>query len=76
MVYAGTTSLTQTSDILLGRYAAVGQEDVAAGVAGAKSAQPSQMAQPMPRVFQEKLQRDPKFGFFTSQDLAWIRPLP
>ncbi|MGC8861375.1 MAG: hypothetical protein ACP5R5_01220 [Armatimonadota bacterium] len=67
IVYAGINRLNQTADIMLGRYAAVVPDDPNS------SAAPGNKAQPMPRVFGEKLARDPKFGFFTSQHLAWIR---
>lgn len=67
VVFAGVDRLTQNSDIMLARYAAVGPND------GNRSAQPSSRAQPLPRVFGEKLKRDPKYGFFTSEHLAWIR---
>lgn len=68
MVYAGVSKLSQSPDILLGRYAAVGPNDQ-----NARNAQPGQIAQPLPRVFGEKLQRDPKYGYFTSRHLAWMR---
>lgn len=65
VVYAGTSKLTQNADIMLGRYLAD---------ANARSSfSPGQRALPMPRVFAERLVRDPKFGFFTSRHLAWMR---
>jgi len=67
MVYSGVSKLQQSSDVLLSRYAAVGPADPYAAV------QPGSKALPLPRVFNEKLQRDPKYGFFTSEHLAWVR---
>jgi outer membrane protein assembly factor BamB len=69
MVYSGVTKLSESSDILLSRYAAVASSDPARYA----SAQPGQIAQPLPRVYGEKLERDSKHGFFTSKHLAWIR---
>lgn len=69
VVYSGISKLAQTPDILLSRYAAV-----TAGDPNSSGAQPGQRAQPMPRVFGEKLQRDSKYGFFVSEHLAWMRP--
>ncbi|MCX8053217.1 MAG: hypothetical protein N3B12_05365, partial [Armatimonadetes bacterium] len=67
VVYAGINKLYRTADIMLGRYAAVAPGDPNA------DSSPGRKAQPMPRVFGEKLVRDPKFGFFTSKHLAWVR---
>lgn len=67
VVYAGTGKLTQNSDIILGRYLAT------TGGAAAARFSPGRRALPLPRVFGEKLERDPKFGFFTSRHLAWTR---
>ncbi|MHB9038466.1 MAG: hypothetical protein ACYC64_17580 [Armatimonadota bacterium] len=64
IVYAGTSKYGQSPDILLGRYFA----------ANTGAATPGKVAQPMPRIFNEQLRRDPKFGYYVSQHLAWIRP--
>lgn len=69
VVYAGNTKLGQTSDIMLTRYAPVDGTDP-----GLASAMPSNFAQPLPRVFEEKLERDTTYGFYAAQHLAWIRP--
>ena len=65
LVYAGTTKFSQTSDVLLSRYTTV--------TSGTDNASPSRRAQPLPRVFDEKLEKDAKYGFYASQHLAWIR---
>ena len=65
VVYAGTTKFSQTSDIMLSRYTTV--------TSASNSASPSRRAQPLPRVFDEKLEKDAKYGFYASQHLAWIR---
>ena len=69
VVYSGTNKLTHNSDIILSRYCAV---DPNAGSAYQKAA-PSRLAQPLPRIFDEKLARDPKYGFYTSENLVWVR---
>ena len=65
IVYSGISKLTQNSDIMLSRYLP-GYQD--------RTWAPSRIAAPMPRVYGETLERDPQFGFFTSQHLAWKRP--
>lgn len=67
VVYAGTNKLTHNADIILSRYLAATPNDAA-------KIQPSRVAQPLARSFDEKLMRDSKFGFYTSKNLAWIRP--
>jgi hypothetical protein len=69
VVYDGTTKLRQNSDVLLSRYVALTSLD-----GFSASILPNRTAQPMPRIYAEKLKRDPKFGFFTSDHLAWVRP--
>jgi len=66
VIYAGTNKLTHNSDIILSRYVAARPSDPAA-------VQPSRTAQPLPRVFNESLARDPKFGFYTSHHIVWMR---
>lgn len=76
IVYSGTTKLTQNSDILLTRYLAEPPDRVSTSTtlsATQEKVQPSQTAQPLPRVYNEKLARDPKYGFYTSQHLAWLK---
>jgi len=63
VVYAGTNKITRNSDIMLSRYL----------VFGAPATAPSRTAQPLPRIYDEKLARDPKLGFYTSQHIAWVR---
>ncbi|MCL5103391.1 MAG: PQQ-binding-like beta-propeller repeat protein [Armatimonadetes bacterium] len=70
LVYSGSTKLDQSPDVLLGRYMAITKNDANYVYPCA----PSEIAQPMPRVFSEKLERDSKYGFYTSRHLAWIRP--
>lgn len=67
VIYSGIVKPNKTSDILLGRY-------LADDVNNDKSTFPNRKAQPLPRVFAEKLTRDPQYGYFTSQHLAWMRP--
>lgn len=78
VVYDASTKLRQTSDVLLSRYTAVTESDIknakADGISLNSILQPSRVAQPMPRIYGERLERDPKYGFFTSQHLAWVRP--
>ena len=79
VIYAGTTKLGQTSDIMLTRYNPVSQIDVDNENDPAKKSilidrLPSNSALSMPRVLDEKLERDSKYGFYTSKHLAWIRP--
>ncbi|MEN6356582.1 MAG: hypothetical protein ABFD83_05800 [Armatimonadota bacterium] len=81
IVYAGTNKFSQNSDILLGRYIAANQIDInnqtdATVKEALENALPSKVAQPMPRVFNEQLRRDPKYGFYLSQHLAWVKPSP
>jgi len=72
VVYSGVSKISQTPDICLSRYAAVTQQDMrTAGLT--LEPLPGRRAQPMPRVFGEKLKRDPKYGFYTSEHLAWVR---
>lgn len=66
VVYAGTSKVTGNSDIILSRY-------IAEPPGGDRRVLPNRVAQPMPRVFNEELMRDPKFGFYTSKHLAWWR---
>ncbi|MCE5315703.1 MAG: hypothetical protein ABFD49_07930 [Armatimonadota bacterium] len=72
IVYAGTTKYNKSSDILLGRYAAVSTTD--ATTTALQDAMPSVIAQPLPRVFNQELKRDSQYGYYTSQHLAWIKP--
>lgn len=65
VIYSGVGKLTQNSDVLLGHY--VAQEN------NGDSFSPGRRALPLPRVFAEQLERDQKFGFFTSQHIAWLR---
>lgn len=78
VIYDGSTKLGQTSDLLLTRCAALSEGDVTdlrrAGTPVSTQILPSRGAQPMPRIFGEKLRRDARYGFFTSVHLAWIRP--
>jgi len=72
VVYSGITKLDQTPDLMLGRYISITPaRQQAAGYN--PDCLPGRRAQPLPRVFNEKLVRDAKFGFFTSQHLAWFR---
>ncbi len=71
VVYAGSNKVNQAADIILGRYAAVPPSDTTFSAAS-----PASVAQPMPRSFGETLQRDPKFGFYSSEHLAWVRLNP
>ena len=78
-IYAGTTKLGQTSDILFTRYNAISQIDVdnendPDNKSGLIDRLPSNTALMMPRVLDEKLERDAKYGFYSSRHLAWIRP--
>ncbi|MCE5200285.1 hypothetical protein LLG39_15060, partial [bacterium] len=79
VVYAGTSKYDQTADVYLSRYLAVNQSDVrdASGNSSLQTAIaeafPSRMAQPLPRIYSEKLVRDSKYGYFSSKNLAWIR---
>lgn len=66
VVYAGVNKITRNSDIILSRYVAMPPN-------GDYRVQPSRTAQPLPRVFDEVLVRDPKFGFYTSRHLVWMR---
>lgn len=66
VVYSGVSKITQNPDVLLTRYVA---EDNSRNAFS-----PSRRAAPMPRTFSEKLERDSKFGFFTSRHIAWLRP--
>ena len=78
IAYAGTSKYDKASDILLGRYTAKNETDVANSSTDkqedVKDSMPCNMAQPLPRVFDEKLQRDSQYGFYTSKHLAWVRP--
>lgn len=79
VIYAGTSKYTQNSDILLSRYIAANQNDInnqtdATIKEALSNALPSKVARSMPRVFNEKLRRDPKYGFYASQHLSWIKP--
>lgn len=67
VVYSSTSKITRNADIVLSRYIAAYPDT------GFPNVQPSRIAQPMPRVIDEKLMRDPKFGFYTSKHLAWMR---
>lgn len=76
VVYSGTNKITRNSDIILSRYIASRPGEVfkiPCPKVETQNVQPSRLAQPMPRVFDEKLERDAKFGFYTSQHLAWVR---
>ena len=74
VVYSSTSKITHNADIMLSRYIAMspaGDPNLPPSVWS--KMQPSQVAQPMPRVLDEKLMRDPKFGFYTSKHLVWVR---
>ncbi|NLN75605.1 MAG: PQQ-binding-like beta-propeller repeat protein [Armatimonadetes bacterium] len=78
VVYAGASKLTGNSDIIMSRYLSVPPvapvlQPENAELDNLNKLQPSRIAQPLPRVFDELLVRDPKFGFFTSRHLAWSR---
>lgn len=66
VIYAGTNKITRNSDIMLSRY-------IAEPPTGNPNIAPSRTAQALPRVYNEKLARDPKLGFYTSQHIAWVR---
>ena len=66
IVYSGTNKITRNSDIILSRY-------IASPPTGNRMVQPSRVAQPLPRVLNETLARDAKFGFYTSKHLGWVR---
>lgn len=66
VVYAGTNKITRNSDILLSRY-------VAQSPIGNQANAPGRTAQPLPRIYNERLARDSKLGFYTAQHIAWVR---
>lgn len=66
VVYAGTNKITRNADIFLSRYDAYGKPSDA----------PSKTGQTFARVYNERLARDPKLGFFTSRHIAWVRLRP
>lgn len=72
VVYSGTSKLRQNSDVLLSRYIAITESEQRAN-GFSTNVLPSRAAQRMPRVFNERLERDPKFGFWTGRHLAWVR---
>jgi hypothetical protein len=97
VVYSGVTKLGQNSDIILSRYLALTQTDIANKNYSVNDFA-GRVAQPLPRVYRqlnrdgnlpatdstgqpgaiygEKMQKDPKYGYYTSRHLAWIRPDP
>lgn len=76
VVYAGATKLGQTADIMLTRYAGYTRDDLVnlIGEGYADAYAPSGKALPLPRILDEKLERDTRYGFYTSRHLAWMRP--
>lgn len=74
VVYAGTNKITRNADVMMSRYVAMppaGDPNLAP--ADWVKTLPSRVQQPMARVFDEKLVRDTKFGFYTAKNLAWVR---
>ena len=63
MVFSGTSRVNSNSDIFLTRYVASGNGE----------SMPSRRAQPLARVFAERLERDTQYGFYTSKNIAWVR---
>ncbi len=68
VIYTGINRVTQNADILLTRYLAVGPNDGAAPTAGA-----DRKGQPFARVYTERLEKHPKYGFYTSRNIGWLR---
>ena len=89
VVYSGVSKIGQNADIMLSRYMAITQSDVNVTSGGySDNDLPSRAAQPLPRIYLqpnfdqnlngticgEKLQKDPNYGYYTAQHLAWVRP--